>query len=86
MLGSFNNYNIIQFTNKNTTNKDFDAVHKVVLDAISCNMSTFVQNVKYGAINTAYPITMGYYFVKFLSESYMLQDHKKVNEQVIKAV
>ena len=41
-------------------------VHKVVLDGISENMSALFQNGEYGAMNTAYPITMGYYVVKLL--------------------
>ena len=39
---------MIQFTNKTTTNQDFDVVHKVVLDGISYNMSENFQNGKYG--------------------------------------
>ena len=66
VLGYFNNWNIIQFTNKTTTNEDFDAVHKVLLDSISDNMSALVQNVKYGAINIADPTTMVNYAVKLL--------------------
>ena len=77
VLGSFNNWNIIQFTNKTTTNKDFDTVHKVVSDGISDNMSALVNNGKYGAINTENPTTIGYYVVRFLSEPYTLQDEKK---------
>ena len=42
MLGSFNTWNVIQFTNKATINKNFDAVHKFVLDGISDNMSALV--------------------------------------------
>ena len=66
MFVSFNKWKIIQFTNKTTTNEDFDAVHKVLLDGISDNMSAIVHDEKYGAINTTYPTTMGYYVVKFL--------------------
>ena len=78
MLGSLNNWNIIQFTNKTTTNEDFYAVHKVVLDGISDNMSALVQNGKYGAINTTDPTKMGYYVVKLSSETYKLQDEKQL--------
>ena len=67
MLGSFNNLRIIQFTNKAATNKDFDELHKVVLDGIIDNMSAIVQNREYGAKNTADPTKMGYYVIKFLS-------------------
>ena len=48
MLGSLNNWNIIQFTNKKTTNEDFDSVHKVVLYGISDNISAIFHNVKCG--------------------------------------
>ena len=78
MLGYFNNWIIIQFTNKTTTNKDFDTVHKVVLDGISDNMSATIHNGKYGVINTAYPTTMGYNDVNFLSEPYTSQEDKTV--------
>ena len=78
MLGSFNNWNIIQFSNTATTNEDFDTVYKVVLDGISDKLYALVQNVKNGAINTADKTTMSYYFVKFLSEPYTLQDDKTV--------
>ena len=84
MLGSFNNWKNIQFTNKVTTNDYFDAVHKVVLDVISDNMSALFHNGKSGAINAAYPTTMGYYFVKILSELYTLQDEKNFDKKVIK--
>ena len=60
VLVSFNNWDIVKFTNKSTTNEDFDEVHKVVLDSISDNMYALVQNGKYGEINTADPTTMGY--------------------------
>ena len=75
MLGSFNNWNIIKFNNKTTTNKYFDAVHKVVLDGLSDNIVAIFQDGKYGAINTEYPTIMGYYVVKFLSEPHTLQDY-----------
>ena len=38
MLVTFNNCNIIQFTNKITPSEDFDDIHKVVLDGISENI------------------------------------------------
>ena len=61
---------MIQFTNKTITNEDVDAVHKSVIYCMSDNMSALFQNGKYGEINTAYPTTMGYYVVRFLSEPY----------------
>ena len=37
-------------------------------------MAVLVQIGKYGAINTTYTTTMGYYVTKFLSEAYTLQE------------
>ena len=74
VLGSFNNWNMIEYNNKTTTNEEFDAVHKAVLDYISDNMYALVHNGGYGAINTVDPTTMGYYVVRDLSEPYILQD------------
>ena len=69
ILRSFNNCNIIPFGNKTSTNKYFDAVHKVVLYGISDNMYSLVQNGKYGVTTTADTIIMVYYVVKLLSET-----------------
>ena len=44
VLGSSNNWNIIQFTNKTTREEDFAAVNKFVLDSISDNIYALVQN------------------------------------------
>ena len=66
MLWSFNNWNIIQFSNKSIAYEDFDEVHKLVLDGISENMSSLAQNEKYGAVNTADPTTPGYYVFKLI--------------------
>ena len=74
LLGSFNSCNRIKFTNKITTNKDFDAMHKVLLIVISEKVYELIHNGKYGAIYNADPTTMGYYVVKFLSEPYTLQE------------
>ena len=64
VLVSFNNWNIIQFTNKTTPIEDFDAEHKVVLYGISENTASLVQFGKYGDINAEDPTTMGYYVIK----------------------
>ena len=64
VLGSFNKWNIIQFTNKTTSSEYFDAVHTVVLYGISEDMAYLVQLGKYGAINASDPTTMGYYAIK----------------------
>ena len=67
VLGSFNNRNIVQFTNKTTSSEELYAVHKVVLGGISDNMASLVKLVEYGDINTVDPTTMGYYVIKYLS-------------------
>ena len=72
VLVSFNNWNIIQFTNKATSNEDFDAVHKVVLDGISDHMASLVQLGKYGAINAEDPTTIICYVINYQSEPYTL--------------
>ena len=72
MLGSSNNCNTIQFTNKKTSSEDFYEVHKVVLAGISGNMVSLVQLGTCGDINAVDPIKMVYYVIKYLSESYTL--------------
>ena len=49
-----------------------DKIHQVLLDIISDNMAALVQNDTYGAINTTYTTTMGYYVIKFMSKPYTL--------------
>ena len=44
MLGSFNNWNIVQSTNKTTPSEDFDELYKAVLGGISENMPSLVSN------------------------------------------
>ena len=48
-------------------------------------MDSLFQSGKYGAMNTTYTSTMGYYLIKFLSEAYTLQDDTKCNGQIISA-
>ena len=57
-LGLFNNWNIILFSNKNTTVEDFKEINQVVLDIISDNMKYLVQYGKYGAMNATNPTKM----------------------------
>ena len=64
MLGSLNDWNIIQFSNKTTSSEEFDEVHKVAPDVISDNMSSFVHTGKYGAINASDTTMLGYHVVK----------------------
>ena len=53
VLGSYNNWNIIKLTNKNTSSEYFDDIQKTLLDGISDNMESQLQTGKYGAIYTA---------------------------------
>ena len=59
ILGSFNNCNIIKFTNKTTSNEDFGTVHKVVPDGISENNTSLKKIWKYGDINAVDSTKMG---------------------------
>ena len=52
VLGSFNNWNIIQLSSQSTSSDTFDDIHQVVLDGISDNMASLVETGKYGSINT----------------------------------
>ena len=52
VLGSFNNWNIIQLSQKSTPSDTFDEIHQVVLDGISDNMASLVESGKYGFRNT----------------------------------
>ena len=73
MLVTYNNWNIIKFTNKNTYKEDFNEIHKVSLDGTSENIIFLVHIGKYGVTTTIYPITMGYYVVNFISDTVKLQ-------------
>ena len=64
ILVSLNNWNTIQFTNKLTSNKDFNVVNKVVLDGTSDNMVSLLYIGKYGAINVVDPTKMVYYAIR----------------------
>ena len=75
VLGSFNNWNVIQLSQKSTPSESFDEIHQVVLEGMSDNMASLVESVKYGAINTTDTATNGFYIVMFTSEAYTLQDN-----------
>ena len=64
MLGSLNDWNIIQFSNKTTPSNEFDEMHQVVTDVISDNMYSLVHTGKYATINASYTTILGYYVVK----------------------
>ena len=42
VLGSFNNWNIIQLSHKSNPSDAFDEIHEVFLDGISDNMASLV--------------------------------------------
>ena len=52
VLGSYNNWNIIEITPKPTYFEAFDEIHQVVLDGISENTASIVQSGMYVLINT----------------------------------
>ena len=49
-------------------------MHRVFIDGIVDDMSSLLQTGKYGAINAAYPTTMVYYVVKYVYDSFALQE------------
>ena len=84
-LGSFNNCNIIQLSQKSTPSNSFDEIHQDVLDEISGHMASLVQSGKHVAINTTDTSTNGFYVIMFTSESYTLQDNTTNYGQIITA-
>ena len=65
VLGSFNNWNIIKILQKSTLSDEFDEIHQVVLDGISDNTASLFESGNYGAINTTYTSTNGFYAIMF---------------------
>ena len=58
VLGSFKNWNILQLSHKAISSGEIDKIIPVVLDNISDNMASLVQNGKYCAINITYKTKM----------------------------
>ena len=85
VLGSYNNWNIIDLKSKSIPFEVFDEIHKVVLDEISENMASLVQSGMYGAVNTDYIAINVLYVIQFLSEAYTLQNNTTIDGQVISA-
>ena len=48
VLGCFNNWNEIKFSNKTTTIEYFSEIHQVVIDGISNNILYLIESGKYG--------------------------------------
>ena len=61
VLGSFNNWNIIQLSSKSTSSDTFDEIRLIVIGSISDNMASSVESGKYGAINTTDTSTNEFY-------------------------
>ena len=85
VLGSYNNWNIIELTPKLTPFEAFNEIHQVVLDGISDNKASLFQSVMYGAITIDKTTTNGIYVIKFISEAYMLQNNTRIDEKIISA-
>ena len=66
MLGSFNKWNIIKLSHKETSSEDIDKLHQVVLYVISDNIYELVKPDKYGAINTKDKTTVVCNVIKFI--------------------
>ena len=86
LLGYFNNWNIIQLSQKSTPSDAFDEMHQVVFDGISDNMASLVESGKYGAIKTNKTKINVFYVIMFTSEAYKIQDNKTIDGQIITAV
>ena len=48
-------------------------------------MASLVESSKYGAINTTYTSTNGFYFIMFTSGAYKLQENTTVDGKIITA-
>ena len=83
VLVSFNNWNIIQLSQKSTPSDAFDEIHQVVLDGKSDNIASLFESGKYGAINATETTTNGFYVIMFTSEAYKLQDNTIIDGQII---
>ena len=82
VLWSFNNWNIIEITQKSTSSDTFDEIHQVVLDGISENMASLFESGTYAAINTTVISTNGFYVIMFTSVAYTLQEKNQLMEKL----
>ena len=85
VLGSFNIWNTIKFSQKSTLSNAFDEILQVVLDGISDNMASLFELGKYGAINKTDTTTNGFYVIMFTSEAYTLKENTTIDVQIITA-
>ena len=72
-------------SHKATVGEAFEEIYQVIFGGISDNMASLVQYINYGPMNTTYTSSMGYYLIKFVSESYTLQDDTTWDGQLISA-
>ena len=86
VLRVFNNWNIIQLSSNSASSNTFDGIHQAVLGGIRDNMASFVESGKYGAINTTYTSTNGFYVIMISSGAYTLQENTTTDGQIITAV
>ena len=82
VLGSYNNWNIIELTPQKKTFEAFDEIHKVIFGKISENMDSLVQSGMYDAINKHYTTTNGFYVIRLISEAYTLQNNTKFMDKL----
>ena len=85
LLGPFNNWNIIQLSQKPTPYDTFDSIQQVVLYGIRDDMASLVEPGKYGAINTTDTAKNVFYVIMFTSEAYTLQYNTTIDIQIITA-
>ena len=85
VLGSYNNWNIIELTPKSTPFEAFQKIHQVVLDRISENMASLVQAGMYVTINTDDTSANVFYVIQFVSKAYTLQNNITIDGQFIYA-
>ena len=78
-MGSYNNCNIINLTQKSIPSEAFDEIHQVVLDGIIENVASLVQLGMYGAINTDETTTNVFCVIQFLSDAYTLQNNTTID-------
>ena len=77
VLGSFNNWNIIQLSQKSTPSNTFFEIHQVGTDGISDNMALVVESGKYGDINTTDTKKLDF----LLSCSHQKHIHYRITQQ-----
>ena len=75
-------WNILQLSYKATSSEEIDKNNQVVVYSISEITVLLVLTGKYGTINTTDTTTMGYYVIKCMSESYILQEETTCDGQI----